>query len=108
MGKLRCIRKKKITSETVEHENKSCSPEPIVDIGYVDEVITIPKNSQILLGTPGLVGHRYRWSAVPDFENGTKPTTPRLLYKPIVTKKLTLHAVTKCGEAAESITVIIK
>ncbi len=92
----------------MEHDSRSCSPRPIVDIGYVDEVITIPKNSQIILGTSGLENHRYYWTAVPDFEFGTRPRTPKLLYKPISTKKLTLHAVTKCGEATESITVIIK
>jgi hypothetical protein len=81
-----------------------CSPEPYASTGYGDSV-KIKSGQQIILGTPQKEGHTYYWTAEPAFDNGARPTTPKIKYQPRITKRVTLHAVTQCGEATDSVTV---
>jgi hypothetical protein len=81
-----------------------CSPKPYADTGYGDS-ITVKNGASILMGTKPRAGHRYYWTASPAFDNGAVPQEAQIKYKPRVTKRLTVHAVTQCGEATDSVTV---
>jgi hypothetical protein len=81
-----------------------CSPKPYADTGYGDS-ITVRNGANILMGTKPRAGHRYYWTASPAFDNGAQPQEAQIKYKPRVTKRLTIHAVTQCGEATDSVTV---
>ena len=81
-----------------------CSPQPYADTGYGD-AIKVRVGAQVFLGTKARPGTYYYWTAEPDFDNGGKPVEAKIKYRPRVTKRLTVHAVTQCGEATDSVTV---
>lgn len=81
-----------------------CSPQPYADTGYGDQ-ITVRYGATVMLGTKPRAGHRYYWTAEPAFDNGAQPQEPQIKYRPRITKRLTVHAVTKCGEAVDAVTV---
>ncbi len=81
-----------------------CEPKPFASTGYGDS-ITVRKGGTIILGTPSREDHTYYWTAVPEFNGGVEPPYAKIKYAPAIQKRLTLHAVTECGEATDSITV---
>lgn len=83
-----------------------CSPQPYAETGYGEE-IQVYANSLVKLGTKQQRGHRYYWTAEPAFDNNAVPQTAQIKYRPRITKKLTLHAVTVCGEATDSVNIKI-
>ena len=92
---------------TPEPTPEPCSPLPIADTGYGDQ-ITVKANQTVILGTKARAGHRYYWTATPAFENNASPQEPKIKYRPIKTKRLTVHAVTECGESTDSVTVKLR
>jgi hypothetical protein len=84
-----------------------CTPKPIADTGYGDS-IKVRAGSTIILGSREKAGHTYYWTAEPSFDNNARPETPKIKYKPRITKRLTVHAVTICGEATDSVTVNVR
>lgn len=84
-----------------------CYPEPRADIGQPD-IITVRREAIINLGTRGMEGHSYVWTANPPFDNNAKPTSPQIRYQPRIQKTLTLTATTKCGIAKDSVTVKLR
>jgi hypothetical protein len=81
-----------------------CTPQPYADTGYGDE-IQVYANANVRVGTKGQSGHRYYWTAEPAFDNNAVPQSPQINYRPRITKRLTIHAVTQCGEATDSVNV---
>lgn len=81
-----------------------CKPLPVANTGYADTV-TVRQGAVILVGSKALKGHRYYWTADPAFDGGATPEEAKIKYRPKITKTLTVHAVTKCGEATDSVTV---
>ncbi len=81
-----------------------CEPQPYADTGYGD-AIKVRIGAQVMLGTRARPGTYYYWTAEPDFDNNGKPTEAKIKYRPRITKRLTVHAVTQCGEATDSVTV---
>jgi len=85
-------------------EPEPCSPLPYANTGYGD-AINVRAGTQVILGTKAKSGHRYYWTAEPAFDNGAQPQDAKIKYRPRVTKRLTIHAVTKCGEATDAVTI---
>lgn len=83
---------------------KPCTPKPIADTGYSDS-ISVRVGRTIILGKSPREGHFYWWTAEPDFDNGARPDGSTIKYKPRITKRLTIHARTQCGDATDSVTV---
>lgn len=81
-----------------------CSPQPYAETGYGDE-ITALSGQVVRLGTKHQRGHRYYWTAEPAFDNNAVPQSAQISYRPRITKKLTVHAVTQCGEATDSVLI---
>lgn len=81
-----------------------CDPKPYADTGYGDS-ITVRPGATVIMGTKQKPGHRYYWTADPVFDNNGAPQTAQIRYTPRIQKRLTVHAVTKCGEATDSVTV---
>jgi hypothetical protein len=81
-----------------------CEPKPYADTGYGDQ-IKVRVGATVMLGTKARPGHYYYWTAEPAFENGATPKEAKIKYSPRITKRLTVHAVTQCGEAIDSVTV---
>jgi hypothetical protein len=81
-----------------------CDPQPYADTGF-GEIVKVRLNTVINLGTRPRPGTRYFWTAEPAFDNGAVPQQPQIKYRPRVTKKLTVHAVTRCGEAQDSVMI---
>lgn len=88
-------------------EPEPCTPLPIADTGYGD-TITVQYGQTVILGTKAKSGHRYYWTAEPAFENGASPQDAKIKYRPIKNKKLTVHAVTQCGEAIDTVYVKLR
>lgn len=84
-----------------------CAPQPVADTGYGPSV-EIKAGRVITIGTRARPGHTYYWGADPSFDNNAVPNTARISYRPRITKILTVHAVTQCGEATASTQVILK
>lgn len=81
-----------------------CSPQPYAETGYGEE-ITVLSGQHVKLGTKHQRGHRYYWTAEPAFDNNAVPQAAQINYRPRITKKLTVHAVTQCGEATDSVLI---
>jgi hypothetical protein len=81
-----------------------CDPQPYADTGYGDS-IKVRVGATVYLGTKARPGHYYYWTAEPAFDNGAVPKEAKIKYSPRITKRLTVHAVTQCGEATDSVTV---
>jgi Pyruvate/2-oxoacid:ferredoxin oxidoreductase delta subunit len=81
-----------------------CDPQPYADTGYGD-AIKVRVGGQVYLGTKARPGHYYYWTADPAFDNNALPKDAKIKYSPRITKRLTVHAVTQCGEATDSVTV---
>jgi hypothetical protein len=81
-----------------------CEPKPFASTGYGDS-ITVRKGGTIILGTTARQDHTYYWTAEPAFNGGVEPPYAKIKYAPAIQKRLTIHAVTECGEATDSITV---
>lgn len=82
----------------------NCQPQPYAETGFGDQV-QVRKGYRVYLGTRPLPGHRYYWTAEPAFDGGAIPQAPKIVYRPRITKRLTLHAITRCGEATDSVLI---
>jgi hypothetical protein len=89
---------------TPNPDPEPCTPKPYASTGFGD-LIKARLGQQINMGTKPLAGHSYFWTAEPAFDGGAQPPYPQIKYRPRITKRLTIHAVTKCGEATDSVTV---
>ena len=81
-----------------------CDPQPYADTGYGD-LVNVRYGQIMFLGTKERAGHRYYWTAEPAFDNNAQPQAGMIKYRPRITKRLTVHAVTQCGEATDSVTI---
>jgi hypothetical protein len=82
----------------------ACTPQPRAETG-TGPSITVRAGITMTLGSRALPETTYYWTAEPAFDSGAKPTESRVRYRPRITKTLTVHAVTKCGEATKSVIV---
>lgn len=78
-----------------------CTPKPVASTGF-GASIWIKAGQSVKIGMKPRAETTYYWTAVPDFEGAAKPIVSMISFKPAITKTLTIHAVTKCGEATAS------
>ena len=81
-----------------------CTPQATASTG-TGASISLRAGATVVLGMAAKAETTYYWTADPAFESASKPTSSRIRYKPNKTKVVTIHAVTKCGEATKSVVV---
>lgn len=79
-------------------------PEVDADTGYGDE-FQVVVGEKYLLGSKAQKGVSYVWTAEPPFDKNAQPKSAQIVYKPIITKKLTVTASNKCGKTSSASTL---
>ena len=95
------------TPDPTPTPDPECTPKPAASTGYGDS-IKLRAGGFVILGTKEKAGHTYYWTAEPAFDNNARPETPKIKFGPRITKRVTVHAITKCGEATDSVTVTVR